>query len=47
MGLEQIATRIVRRVTSVSGGQQHARIDQQRQRPNPSASRSSASAAVR
>jgi len=26
MGLEQLAARIVRRVTSVSGGQQHARI---------------------
>lgn len=45
--LEQTTTRIMVRIATVGRSEQYARVNQQRQRPNPSESICSASAAVR
>lgn len=47
MRLEQVATDLMRLIAPVGRDEQHAGVDQQGQRPNPPASISSASAAVR
>ena len=47
MRLQQLAAGCVVGVAAIGGSKQHAGVDDQRQRPNPSASMSSASAAVR
>ena len=47
MRLQQLPAGPVVGIASIGGSEQHAGVDDQRQRPNPSASMSSASAAVR